>query len=565
MSDIGPEAASKSGGLNCLSRCTESHSERDAERVTRKYNLQLPVRISELEKSPGVQYVGGLNVISLKDWCKWIGDHNLFHVLVGLHHPNPQRERAILREFWRLYKLHKPCHQLWDIVDKHNVDLGRTCPMLLHGDEGRGRKRSPFLICNVHSFLGFGSLAANENRKKRPYLLQRLNYVGSTHVHRFILACLPKMVKDEVALQDILAFIAKDSIDMLCSGIQTSHGDRLHMAVLNCCGDWMFLAKAGHLTRSFANVQKRPLGPDSCPKGICHLCYAGQTGYPFEDLSDNPAWKATVHHPQNQPHSSPPVLLSIPHDPSAASGFFAFDLWHSFHLGMGKVFCATALALLSDLMSGGTVEARFSELTDVFMQWCSDTKTAPYLSQITQALCGWPDRKTFPNGMWSKGHITTAFMAFLEDWFRQNQNNWNGDVMLSMVYEATQYMNKCLQELYRSDLWLPMVVSHRVGYNGMKFLSLFQSLAAHAFHNGLALWAYMPKAHIVHHTMLDLWGATTWVINPLAYAVQLDEDYVGKKSRLARRTHPSQVILRTLQRTLMVAHSYWRETGFIKG
>ena len=34
------------------------------------------------------------------------------------------------------------------------------------------------------------------------------------------------MVKDEVALQDILAFIAKDSIDMLCSGIQTSHGEQ---------------------------------------------------------------------------------------------------------------------------------------------------------------------------------------------------------------------------------------------------------------------------------------------------------------------------------------------------
>ena len=381
-----------------------SHSERDVEQVTRQYNLQLPVRISEIPKSRGVRYVGGIHVISLKDWCRWIGDHNLFHVLVGLHHPNPQRERDILREFWRLYKLHKPEHQLWRIVEEHNVDLSRTCPLLLHGDEGRGRKRSPFLLCNAHSLLGFGTVAANRTRKKRPYLLQKLNYSGSTHIHRFILACLPKMVKDHVALQDILTFIAKDSVEMLCDGVRTSHGERLHMAVLNCCGDWMFLAKAGNLARSYSNVQKRPWGPASCPKGICHQCYAGQTGYPFEDLSASPAWKATVHLPEDQPFSSPPVLLNIPHDPSAASGFFTYDLWHAFHLGMGKTFCATALALLSDLMSGGTIDSRFSELTDIFMQWCSETKSMPYLCQITKDMCGWPDRKTFPNGMWSKGH-----------------------------------------------------------------------------------------------------------------------------------------------------------------
>ena len=565
MSDIGPEAASKSGGLISLSRCTVSHSERDVEQVTRQYNLQLPVRISEIPKSRGVRYVGGIHVISLKDWCRWIGDHNLFHVLVGLHHPNPQRERDILREFWRLYKLHKPEHQLWRIVEEHNVDLSRTCPLLLHGDEGRGRKRSPFLLCNAHSLLGFGTVAANRTRKKRPYLLQKLNYSGSTHIHRFILACLPKMVKDHVALQDILTFIAKDSVEMLCDGVRTSHGERLHMAVLNCCGDWMFLAKAGNLARSYSNVQKRPWGPASCPKGICHQCYAGQTGYPFEDLSASPAWKATVHLPEDQPFSSPPVLLNIPHDPSAASGFFTYDLWHAFHLGMGKTFCATALALLSDLMSGGTIDSRFSELTDIFMQWCSETKSMPYLCQITKDMCGWPDRKTFPNGMWSKGHITTNFMAFLEAWFRQNQNNWDGDVTLSMVYEATKHMNRCLEQLYQSDVWLPLNVSHCVGYNGMRFLSIYQLLAARAFRNGLALWAFMPKAHIVHHTMMDLWGANQWIINPLAYAVQLDEDFVGKKARVARKTHPSQVILRTLQRSLMISHAHWREAGFIKG
>ena len=54
-------------------------------------------------------------------------------------------------------------------------------------------------------------------------------------------------------------------------------------------------------------------------------------------------------------------------------------------------------------------------------------------------------------------------------------------------------------------------------------------------------------------------------INPLAFAVEISEDYVGKKSRLARRVALGQAILRVVQRTLKAEYKLWCEAGFLKG
>ena len=53
VSDLGEDVAAKSRGLTELSRCHETTSERDVERLTRKFNLSLRIPITELrEKIP---------------------------------------------------------------------------------------------------------------------------------------------------------------------------------------------------------------------------------------------------------------------------------------------------------------------------------------------------------------------------------------------------------------------------------------------------------------------------------------------------------------------------------
>jgi len=563
VSDIGEVSAAKSNGLVRLSHCSESHSERDVEVLSRQYKIRLPVQISELKKSPGVRYMGSFKVISLRSWIEFLTNFNVWHVMLGLHHPDEARERAILTEFWRLYKAANPQHMLWQVVEENSVDLSKCLPILCHGDEGRGRKKSPFLITAYHSCLGFGTDLANSTRARRPYLSLRLNYCGSTHIHRMLTGCLPKMVKDEQAFKDLCSFMAADCVSMIEQGVESKHGGRVWAACLNIVGDWMWLAKAANLERSFSTVQKRPWTAASVPKGICHWCHAGRRGFDFEDMSMNAAHRGTMFLQGDQPWSTRPVFLDIPHDPSKPAAFFYFDLWHCFHLGMGKSFVASVFALISDRLPGGAVDARFAHLTDLYLQFCDEERTAPYITAITTALVGWPDRKTYPNGQWHKGHTTTAFCHFLERWFAVN--NIAGDLLLRKSHEATVCINRCLHMLYASDLWLKPAKCQAIGQLGMRFLCLYQELAKISYDQNTSFYGYMPKSHILHHLFADLVQAQTTSMNCLAWAVQVDEDYIGKKSRLARRVAPATVVQRVIERTLSISYAHWHEAGYLKG
>ena len=364
VSDIGSGAAAKSRGLNELASSHEKNSERDVLNISmKKYNLSLPIQLTTINKSPGAKYEGEFCVISLRSWCQFFINFNLWHVLCGLSSPNERRERAILTEFWRRFKLWKPDHELWGVVERRGIDLSKTAPLVLHGDEGRGIKKGPFLVTSYHSYLGKGTSQANESRKRRPFVTMRLNYTGHTFSHRMLTAVLPKMVRDSEAFNDIINFITDDALDVINNGVVSSHGERYWMATLQIVGDWAWLVKAGNLFRSYSTVEKRPRGEMSNPKGVCHLCFAGMHGIPFEDFRPGAKWKTTLFSEGDEPWTSRPVFLRLPHEPFKEQAFFAYDIWHSFHLGMGKTFLGSTLALISEKMPGGSIDVRFQHLT----------------------------------------------------------------------------------------------------------------------------------------------------------------------------------------------------------
>ena len=562
VSDVGSQTAARSAGLTELSSIGESNSGRGFQSVAEQYQLQLPVRITQVEKSPGVRYMGTFHVVALQDWLKFICDHNAQHVLVGLNAPDPKRERAILREFWRLYRLSNPSHDIWSAISKFGIDTARLIPVLMHGDEGRGRRKQPFLITSYHAMIGFGTTLANKERTSNKYLALRLNYTGSTYATRMVAGCLPKMNRDEVALNDLLSFMTRDCSKALEVGVLNFRGERFHAACLNACGDWMWLHKAGNLQRTYNNVPKRPLVPTSKPGGICHLCHAGRKGYDFENLGYSPPWLQTMHLPGDQPWKSRPVLLDLVHDRTKPAAFFAFDIWHAMHLGVAKTFCASVLACMSDLMRASHVDDRFAQLTDLYLQFCDEQKIPAYLTTLTKENCGWFDRGCYPNGAWHKGHISTTLLQFLENWL--GKNDVSGNIILTMSKDATWYCNQCFHKTYASDLFLEPSQSREIGQLGMKFLAGHQQLAKQAFLEGKSLFSYLPKIHIIHHSMLELALAVQVQVNPLAWGVQMEEDFIGKLSRLARRVSPLQVILRVIQRSLQAAHYHWMESGFIK-
>ena len=296
VEDIGHLAAKRSPGLSELARCHQHASECDVHVVVaKKYKLSLPIPMTRLEKPLGVVYAGNICMLALKDWAQYLIDFNLQHMLVGLRKPDRQREAAILRAFWARYRILKPKHKVFELSDSGQLQLGRTYPMLLHGDEGRGRKKSGFLVVSYTPYMGLGTNEANNKRETRHYINMRLNYSGSAYIGRFLTAVLPKMFRDESALLSILEQLATDSCYMLSTGVKGHDGEIYKMAVLQCSGDWQWLAKAGHLNRSYSNVEKRPRKVGAVPKGICHLCQAGQVNIDWENFRADraPCWWRT--------------------------------------------------------------------------------------------------------------------------------------------------------------------------------------------------------------------------------------------------------------------------------
>ena len=120
--------------------------------------------------------------------------------------------------------------------------------------------------------------------------------------------------------------------------------------------------------------RERPRNENSRPRGICHCCKAGQLEIPFEDTRPTAAWRRTLFAEDDQVFSSRPTLLDRPHEPHKAPDFFTYDLWHAFHLGLGKTFTASVLAMMSEQIGAfkhwGTVLAAFCCFSGL-LRWIS--------------------------------------------------------------------------------------------------------------------------------------------------------------------------------------------------
>ena len=82
-------------------------------------------------------------------------------------------------------------------------------------------------------------------------------------------------------------------------------GRQWHAVCLGLTGDNPFLAKVGHLERSFSHVAKQT--GTAAGKGICWLCHAGMRGTPFENLNLHPEWCHTEF--ETLPWKDPPPFL----------------------------------------------------------------------------------------------------------------------------------------------------------------------------------------------------------------------------------------------------------------
>jgi hypothetical protein len=89
-------------------------------------------------------------------------------------------------------------------------------------------------------------------------------------------------------------------------------------------------------------------------------------------------------------------------------------------------------------------------------------------------------------------------------------------------------------------------------------LRSYMKLAKICLDERLPLFNILHKHHYFHHEVYRMQEALAegkLVLNPTCFSCSLDEDFVGRLSRLSRRVNIRQLELRTLQRYLVAARN----------
>lgn len=564
VSDIGVKASLRSPGLLNLASSSDRNAERDAHRQFSKYKLRLPIDLSKVNGE--VEGKKSFQALRLRDWLEFILQRNLWHVLTGLAQPDPKRcER---------YRQYDPLHPAFQLEAEGKISLARTCAIAFHGDEGRTRKKSQFFVCSWRSLLGKGLQECQKKRRslgiKNKYLKMKLNYQGHVFTTRYLCGVLPKSqyAKNDSAVRDLLSFAADEQDFVSREGVTDTQGTRFNMMLIGVSGDWPFLAKAGCLERNFACYPK-VIGADTgepvwC-RGICHLCEAGKGPYPFENLSsETPEWLDTIG--RESPFKELPPFSKNLHTEGELEKLYRFDPWHNFHLGAGKLFMGNALAIASTYFDGSGIDTRFEHLNDHIQAWAKANSEYLHVSAFTKEGINWDTTKDYPNGGWGKGATTAVLLKWFIAW---SQTVESEDELFLVTRQAAICANESFALMYSvDDVWLEASVAARAGKLGMDFLKLYCRAARIAYSRSQCLFVLVPKFHCLHHLFLtDLLmesRKSPWVLHPLNWGTQMDEDNIGRTSRISRRVHPTTVVSRVLLRFLTKARQEYVKAGYLQ-
>ncbi|CAK9027521.1 unnamed protein product [Durusdinium trenchii] len=542
-------------GVRQWAKCHVKNSERDVHRTMKKQKTKLEIPVGTID-------CDGCEIpwISPESWLQFVVDRGLWPVLAGCALSDYEGARCNWSEFWQTYEKVNPS---FDLFHMQGIDLSRTAACLIHGDEGRTLKRGGMLVTSLQSALGRGY---DEKRVRRQALAAGdrpplyVNFAGHSFTTRFVVSTIPKTAYDvqPELFHSALDHVARSCRKLLDNGCvdKSRGGETFRIVILGVKGDAPYLTKAAHFYRSYNTTAKRgeERGP---PKGCCPYCLAGTRLCAAEEVAtDKPQWLSTVG--VKLPWVRNPALIRhLVHDRSFPAGFFKSDIWHVFHLGFGRSWVASVLQCTLPYLPCDNLEQKFDFLTSKYLAWCAGNKKQAHVSRITPYLMSYGDASG-AMGNWHKGALTTNFMQFLVDLLGQIPLDQEG--LLLKCRAATYRMNAMFSLLYRAGAFLTENECVFVSEQGLAYLDTYAHLANAMFRAGKQwLFPLYPKLHIFHHIILEVKQqglAVKTACNPTMWGCQMDEDLVGKASRLSRRVSIRKVASRSLDRPLHMQPLY---------
>ena len=561
----------------------EKNPERDAQRLFERSNLSLPIKIETTEHATADASLSVVKTYHVRpqSWVQF-----LLTECPELLGGSPGDSYSNFECFWDLYRKIHPSHEIYKA---HAQRLSSVVPLCIHGDEGRGLKKSNYLVMSLQSPLGanprpskrkcscdvclrdrsdlpFGDSPSPSLSGKTKEFVNSIwcNFRGHSYLSRFLLYGLAGwQAKSHPEVPKAMCrLLASDLHELFHKGVEVPGRGLVYGAVIGLKGDMDWHKKCMHLTRSWLHAGQESAGE------ICHCCLAGNRNFPFEDYSENPRWSQSLLSSRPWSNSNPPSLLSIPFDaaePPTPEYIIKGDLFHIMKTGCcrdvigGAVFFLCRKGFFDLEGSSQNLPDRLDRAHGHFKLWCKAESVSPGLRSFSKAFF---NIKTMLSAPWSnsKGSDTVLLLRWLS-FFLSLQlkhptipDNGGHSRLMSVMVQTIEAARTILCLIRQHKLFLHRACGRRLYITIMRFLRGYQHLGKHLLNLSMRSFLQKPKLHALHHVAWTLRCQLLSggpMLNPECFCCDIDEDFIGRVSRVSRKLDVRQLDKRVLQRQFL--------------
>ena len=553
---------------------------RDAHRSVRRWGLTWRVPFSsanianEGDPSPIM-----IPYLSPKSWAEYLLKHYP-ELVMGGH--SGARGQENLQAFWECYKQAHPEHDMFSLPGGDSSARWRkTLAMSLHGDEGRGQKKAQTFILMLESNLGLETLPLSERKAKESSpnhkrchgcdapkgahdmslaVQQLTNLKGHSFLTKFVVCALPaKLYRcsdedgGEQPLSNLLTLIYHELRDLALNGFDVN-GERWFIQLTGMKGDLDFHRKAASLQRCW----KKQLG---CNLMMCHECAAGHALAPFEDCSNGAAWRDTLFFSRPWMDDAQTTPTALVFENLRPERVLRRDLFHNTKMGVFRDYIGGTVTLLMWMgyfnLAGENNGRKllFKRAHMLFKLWCCAVSETPGLRSFSE---GFFNLTSWSSYAWvnCKGSDSMMLLRWLQAQlvaFMGEPRCANDVETLRLMHEGCNYALCFMHRLYNHGLWLTPGCAKEVASGMRRFIKVFNCLAhcAKTQYNYTA-FPKKSKLHMLTHTVHDyeMWLSNPAIVripNVLMWSCEMNEDVIGRVSRLSRRCSAKQGARRTLE------------------
>ena len=474
-----------------------------------------------------------------------------------------------LASFWHGYQMYHGDH----VVFTDNRDWTQTIPLAMHGDEGRGKRRSSTTVVSLEAVLGFKSnvepcsckpahldvcaegLCGLDREANKLFC----NLKGHSFLQHWPLFVLPgtfaKSYKD-LTLK-MLNIIGEDLRDLYQNGLVVN-GRKFYIAVVGSKGDLKWFSKICCLNRGYENKGRKRDVP------CCHICLAGTAQLPAEDVTSVPAWTSTMF--QERPwnvNQGGPALSAVPFDDSKPEFMYKHDILHTLRLGVYRDFVASVIFLYlrwNVFGNSGTVGSKLEVAYTHFKLWLSASNQWASLRSFTTNLFKYTNRKSYPwaNVKGSDCSLILQWIATLTVGIMNDNPPALQLPVLQVILASSRMATSFYKHMCKHSMFQFRDCAAVLYERGQSFINGYIWLAQWAFQNQHCLFAVKPKLHFYKHMLVEikqqLDNGNALVANPLLWDCCQCEDLIGRTCRLGRKVDGRVMSSRVLINFLIKAH-----------